>query len=378
MKLAAKTLYGLEDVAQQELAALGAHSFESGNRIVHFEGDQELLYRANLVSRTILRILVPISTFTAHNDRHLYQMTKKVPWSKYFTEDQTFVIDATVHGKRFRHSRYAAQKVKDAIVDQFREKTDQRPNIDTRDPEVRLNLHISETSVTLSMDSSGESLEKRGYRTESNEAPISECLAAAMLLLSKWDAKTTLIDAMTGSGTIAIEAALMASNTPPGLFRKFGFQRWNDFDSGLFSRIEHELRSAIEAPTAPIIARDLSERNIAIAKRNARRAAVLDHIKFEQSDFLTSSPVSESAVIMMNPSYGERLEEDNEMFEFYGEIGRRLKHHYPGHQAWIISGHLKALKRLGFKPDKRFELYNGPIECRLVGISIYAGKKVSD
>ena len=378
MKLAAKTLYGLEELAEREIKALGGKDFSRGNRIVQFTGSQEILYRANLCCRSILRILVPVSSFTAHNDRHLYQMTKKIPWSKYFSEDQTFAIDATVHGKRFRHSRYAAQKVKDAIVDQFREKNGNRPSVDTRDPDVRLNLHISETNVTLSLDSSGESLEKRGYRTESNEAPISESLAAAMIMLSEWKGDTPLLDAMTGSGTIAIEAALIATDTPPGLFRTFGFQRWADYDKGLFSRIENELRSAIHPPKTSIVARDLSERNLAIAKRNARRASVIDHIKFKAQDFMTSEPVAESGVVFMNPPYGERLDESDGMIELYGDIGRRLKHHYSGHQAWIISGHLKAIKRLGFKPDKRFELYNGPIECRLVGISIYSGKKQGD
>lgn len=377
MKLAAKTLYGLEDLAVKELKALGAKNLQSGNRIVTFEGDLELLYRANLSSRTLLRILVPVSEFQAHNDRHLYQQAKKIPWNKYLSNELTFAIDATVNGQRFRHSQYAALKVKDAIVDQFKEKTGKRPSIDTHKPHVRLNLHISETSVNLSLDSSDVSLEKRGYRTESNEAPMSECLAAAMIMQSEWDQKTPLIDAMTGSGTLAIEAALMASNTPPCLFRAFGFQTWMDYDSGLFKRIEHELRNAITKPDAKIVARDISGKNISIAKRNARRAAVIDHITFEQQDMLTSSPVADEGVVVVNPPYGERLEDDEAMLNFYHEVGRRLKHHYSGHKLWMISANLKALKRIGLKPDHQYKVFNGPLECRMNGYSLFAGKRES-
>lgn len=372
----AKTLYGLEDLAVKELTQFGASKLVKGNRIVEFEGDQALLYKANLCSRSILRILQPISSFTAHNDRHLYQMAKKVNWSKYLRLDQSFAIDSTVNGKRFKHSQYAALKVKDAIVDQFKEETQERPNVNTRNPDIRINLHISETDVTLSLDSSGDSLEKRGYRTESNEAPMSECLAAAMILLSEWDMKTPLVDAMTGSGTIAIEAALIATNTPPGLFRSFGFERWPDFDAGLYKQIQHQLRTEITAPQTRIIARDINAQNISTAKRNASRAAVIEHIAFEKQDFLTSDPLDVPAVFFMNPPYGERLDEEEDMLPFYHDIGFRLKHHFPGNKLWVISGNLSALKRIGLKPDHKFKLFNGSIECRLNGYSLFAGKRV--
>ena len=372
----AKTLYGLEDLAVQELTQLGATKLVKGNRIVSFEGDQALLYKANLCSRSILRILVPISSFTAHNDRHLYQMAKKISWQKYLRLDQSFAIDSTVNGTRFKHSQYAALKVKDAIVDQFKEETQERPNVNTHNPNVRINLHISDTDVTISLDSSGDSLEKRGYRTESYEAPMSECLAAAMVMLSGWNQEKPLLDAMTGSGTIPIEAALIATNTAPGLFRKFGFEHWADFDEGLFKQLKHQLRMDITSPKTRIIARDINAQNISTAKRNASRAAVIEHITFEKQDFLTSDPLDEPAFIFMNPPYGERLEEDEDMPPFYHDIGFRLKHHFPGNQLWIISGNLKALKRIGLKPDHKYKVFNGSIECRLNGYSLFAGKRL--
>ncbi len=376
MRCIAKTLYGLEPVAEQELKAFGIQNMQRMNRAFAFDCDLEQLYRINLGARSILRVLVKVSSFKAHNDRHLYSQASKVNWEKYLGVEQSFAIDATVNGKRFRHSRYAALKVKDAIVDQFRKKFDQRPNVNTDAPDVRINLHISETDVTLSIDSSGESLEKRGYRTESNAAPMSECLAAGMLLLSGWDGKNPLLDAMTGSGTLAIEAALLASNTPPSLHRPFGFQSWDNYDKALFNRIELELRNGITEITTRIVARDADIDAIRIAKRNARRAGLVDQITFEQKDFLQSEPIAEKGFVFMNPPYGERLEEDEQMPEFYGEVGRHLKHQFVGTQLWVISGNLPALKRLGLKPDHRHKVFNGAIECRINGYTLFAGKRI--
>ncbi|MEX2596767.1 MAG: THUMP domain-containing protein [Salibacteraceae bacterium] len=374
MKIVAKTLFGLEPILSEELKALGAKNIVPLNRAIQFEGGQELLYRCNLASRLALRFLVPLSHFKAHNDRHLYQLTQKIDWSEYLDNDMTFSIDSTVYGTRFRHSQYAALKVKDAIVDQFKDKTGKRPSVDTANPDVRINLHISETEVNIALDSSGESLEKRGYRTESNEAPISETLAAALLLISGWDVKSPLIDAMTGSGTIAIEAALLAGNIPPGLFRKFGFQRWKNYNQTSFDTIEQEERNKIVPIAATIYARDIDAAALTMAKRNAQRAGVVDAIIFDLQDFTSSSPTDESATIIMNPPYGERLEEDDEMPGFYHEIGFRLKHHFPGHTVWIISGNLKALKRIGLKPNHKHKLFNGAIECRFNGYSLFKGK----
>lgn len=375
MKCIAKTLYGLEEVAVMELKQVGVSNIETANRAVFFQCNEAQLYRLNLNARSILRLLVEVSSFKAHNDRHLYSQAQKINWDKYLGLKQTFAIDATVNGTRFRHSQYAALKVKDAIVDQFKTKHGDRPNINTHNPDVRINLHISETDVTISLDSSGESLEKRGYRTESNAAPMSECLAAAMLLLSGWDKKAPLLDAMCGSGTIAIEAALLAANIPPGLHRNFGFQRWANYDEALFKQINFELRNQIEKPQVKIVARDIDLEAIRIAKNNARRAGMIEHITFETKNFLQSEPLEESGWIMMNPPYGERLEEDEAMPAFYHEVGSRLKHHFAGHHLWIISGNLPALKRIGLKPDARHKVFNGAIECRMNGYTLFAGKR---
>lgn len=357
-----------------ELAELGCTNLVQLNRAVAFEGDLRQLYKANICLRTALRILVPISSFQAHNDRHLYALSGKINWEKYIGIDQTFAIDATVNGSRFTHSQYAALKVKDAIVDQFKARHGKRPSVHTSNPDVRINLHISETDVQLALDSSGESLEKRGYRTESNEAPISEVLAAGLLKLAAYNGEKPLLDPMCGSGTIAIEAALMASQTAPGLHREFAFQRWPDFDAGIFKQLDFECRSAIKSPSSPILARDMDARNISISKRNAARAGVIDYIQFDLADFLEAAPPAVPTMVIMNPPYGERLDDDAEMDEFYHKIGFKLKHEYAGHTAWVISGNLRAMKRLGLKPSKRIKLFNGKIECRFAGFDLFEGK----
>lgn len=376
LKLVAKTLFGLEPILAQELKDLGAKNTVVLNRAVEFEGNQELIYHANLALRTALRILVPVTNFQAHNDRHLYSLAGKVNWEKYLTLDQTFVIDSTANSKRFTHSQYAAQKVKDAIVDQFKAKTGKRPSVSISNPDVRINLHISENDVNIALDSSGESLEKRGYRNESNEAPISEVLAAAIVLFAGWDQKVPLLDAMTGSGTIAIEAALITTNSAPGLHRAFAFQNWMDYDKALFDRLQLELRNAITQSDAKILARDIDASTISIAKRNAMRAGVIDNIAFECIDFNESLPFSDSALMLMNPPYGERLDDPDEMIEFYHQIGFRLKHFYENHTAWVISSNLAAMKRLGLKPDERIKLFNGSLECRLNKYSLFKGKRI--
>jgi len=376
LKFIAKTLYGLESVLAAELEELGANKIKPLNRAVEFEGSTHLLYKANLMCRTALRILIPITSFKAHNDRHLYALSSKVKWTDYLSLDTTFAIDSTTHSDRFRHSRYAALKLKDAIVDQFRKEFNERPSIDSRTPDVRINLHIADTDVSISLDSSGESLEKRGYRTESNEAPMSEVLAAGLIKLSGWDKKKDFLDPMTGSGTIAIEAAMMNQNIPPGLHRDFAFQNWMDYNKELFEEIEMEVRSNIVSPSARIVARDINKRSLPIAKRNAMRAGVVEHIQWETADFCDSEPFSDSAHIIMNPPYGERLEEHDDMLELYDAIGFRLKHHYPNHTVWVITSNLAAMKKLGLKPDHRIKLYNGSLECRFNGYTLFKGKRI--
>jgi len=376
LKLIAKTLFGLEPVLAKELTDLGAKNIELLNRAVQFEGDLQVLYKANIHSRTALRVLLPIASYRAHNDRHLYTQSMKVDWSKYLSVDQTFAINSTTNGERFTHSLYAAQKLKDAIVDWFRNSTGRRPSVDTYDPDVYINLHISDTDVSLSLDSSGEALHKRGYRTESNEAPISEALAAGMIMLAEWPNGTPLLDPMTGSGTVAIEAAMIDRNIPPGLHRNFAFQKWADYDAELFEALRMEAGKAVRSSSNTIVARDINKQSLGIARRNARRAGVADAIRFEQADFADSEPVAEEGTIIMNPPYGERLEEMDEVKELYGEVGTRLKHHFPGHTAWIISSNFSAMKCIGLKPEKRIKLYNGSLECRYNVYKLFKGKRV--
>ncbi len=375
MKIIAKTLFGLEEILEKELIEFGAKEINILNRAVEFQGDQALLYRANLCCRLALRFLVLVDSFQAHNERHLYGKIQHMDWSKYISSKQTFAIDCTAYGERFRHSKYAALTVKDAIVDQFREKTGRRPSIDTNEPDVKINVHISDIHVDVSLDSSGDSLEKRGYRLEAMEAPISEVLAAAMITSSGWNRRTPLFDPMCGSGTIVIEAAMMAANKAPGLDRSFGFERWSDFNAELLENLKQELAQNETKPQVEILGRDRHRRAMAIAERNARRAGVDRYVTIEAGDFMKKEPPFEQGLIIMNPPYGERLNEDDEMKAFYHEVGFKLKHEYAGYTAWIISSNNKALKRIGLKPDTRIQLYNGALECRYNGYTLFAGKR---
>lgn len=375
MKIIAKTLFGLEEILEKELIEFGAKETNILNRAVEFQGDQALLYRANLCCRLALRFLVVVDSFQAHNERHLYGKIQHMDWSKYISGKQTFAIDCTAYGERFRHSKYAALTVKDAIVDQFREKTGRRPSIDTNEPDVKINVHISDIHVDVSLDSSGDSLEKRGYRLEAMEAPISEVLAAAMITSSGWNRRTPLFDPMCGSGTIVIEAAMMAANKAPGLDRSFGFERWSDFNAELLENLKQELVQNETKPQVEILGRDRHRRAMAIAERNARRAGVDRYVTIEAGDFMKKEPPFEQGWIIMNPPYGERLNEDDEMEAFYHEVGFKLKHEYAGYTAWIISSNNKALKRIGLKPDTRIQLYNGALECRYNGYTLFAGKR---
>lgn len=376
LKFTAKTLFGFEQLLANELEQIGAQNIELLNRAVSFEGDTELMYRANLCCRTALRILIPIATFQAHNEKHLYDQVKKIDWNQYLSLTTTFAIDAATNSERFTHSKFASLKVKDAIADWYRDKYDRRPNVDPRDPDVQLNLHISDLQVTISLDSSGENLGKRGYRQESNDAPMSEVLAAGMLMLAGYEGQLPIMDAMTGSGTLAIEAALIASNSAPGIGRTFCFQKWKDYDEELYKKIEVELAQARVIPKHEIFASDIERFAISIAGRNATRAGVNDYLTFKRQDFTFSEPHLEKALIVINPPYGERLEDMDSALELYHNIGSRLKHHFPGHTVWIISSNNKAMKRIGLKPDHRYKLYNGSLECSLNGYTLFEGKRI--
>lgn len=397
MKIIAKTFQGLEDVLAKEITALGAENIEVGNRMVSFTGDQEMLYRANFCLRTAVRVLKPIKEFKATDADEVYDIVKQMPWSDYMDEKQTFLIDSVVFSESFRHSKFVAYRVKDAIADYFREKTETRPNVSISNPDIRINVHIAETDVTISLDSSGESLHKRGYRTGSVAAPLNEVLAAGMIMTTGWDGECDLIDPFCGSGTILIEAALIAQNIYPGVFREeFGFERWKDFDEALLEKIYNDDSQEREF-NHKIYGFDINRQCVAIATDNARSAGVSKIVDVQQQDFyefewnpkpdlsdtdLTPSefgqmieeePQVRPAIMITNPPYGERITTDD-ILDLYATIGNRLKHAFAGNDAWILSSHEECFAKIGFRPSTKFALYNGSIPCEFRKYQVFSGR----
>jgi putative N6-adenine-specific DNA methylase len=371
----ATTLFGLEETLAKEISDVGASHIEILNRAVKFDGDMVLLYKSNLHLRTALKVLKPIFTFTAFNEQQLYDGVKKIKWDEYITPDQTIAVDGTSNSEIFKHSKYIALKTKDAIVDQFREKYKIRPSVDVENPDLQINVHITETYCTISLDSSGVHLGKRGYRQAQTMAPISETMAAGIILMSGWDKKSDFLDPMCGSGTFPIEAALIATNMAPGRQRHFAFEKWKDFDSVLWNKIKEEGEKQIVTFEGKITGRDIDAGAVRNAGHNAERADVNKYITFEHKDFLQNDLVTEQSIVIMNPPYGERLNEEDEMIPFYKEIGTKLKHFYMGCDAWIISGNLEAIKFVGLKPSRKIKLFNGAIECRLHKYQMFKGSK---
>jgi putative N6-adenine-specific DNA methylase len=361
-------------VLAEELNAIGATDISVLNRAVKFRGDNSLLYKSNLWLRTAIKILKPIHAFRANDERQLYSNIKRFGWENYLSIKKSFAVDSVVNSNIFTHSQYVALKTKDAIVDRFRDSTELRPSVDTENPDVRINIHISGTMVIVSLDSSGVMLGKRNYRTEQVEAPISEVLAAGIILLSGWDKKTNVIDPMCGSGTFPIEAAMIAANIAPGLNRKFNFETWLDFDKQLFDKIKKEAVEKQISSSAQIYGSDIDKKAISISINNARRAGVRDIIKFENKDFFDSENNNKPAFVFMNPPYDERLQIEK-VEEFYDEIGSQLKHHYQDNEAWIISSNFDAINHFGLKAEKKIKLFNGKLECRLLHYKMYEGSK---
>jgi 23S rRNA (guanine2445-N2)-methyltransferase len=374
-EIIAKTLFGLEGVLAEEIRELGGTDIQILTRAVRYVGDQELLYKSNYLLRTAIKVLKPIASFRIFNDHQLYRHVKRVEWEKLLGLQETFAIDAVTNSEIFRHSKYIALKSKDAVVDRFREVHGARPNVDTRDPDLRIHIHIDDKECTVSLDSSGASLEKRGYKTEQTEAPMSEVLAAGIILLTDWDRKSSFIDPMCGSGTLPIEAAQMASGIPAGSWRSFAFEKWRDFDRGLWKRIKDEAAAGIQSPECDIMGLDIDSRAVSIAESNARRGGVDQYVKFAKADFLTSQPALEGGVLVMNPPYGERLDETDDIARFYGEIGTHFKHHFSGRNAWMLSSNYSALKNVGLRPTRKIKLFNGQLECSLRKYELYTGSK---
>ena len=370
----AKTFFGFEEVLAQELKALGAADVNIQNRMVEFNGDLGFMYKANYSLRTALRIQKPILSFSAKTEGQLYEKMKKFHWENYFNVDQTFMIDPTVFSDYFTHSHYAALKVKDAIVDRFKEKDGRRPSIDKDAPDVRFNLHISHDKVTLSLDSSGDSLHKRGYREETGPAPINEVLAAGLLLQAGWDGKGNYLDPMCGSGTMLIEAAMIANQIPSQLHRKrFAFQNWPDYDETLFTQIRNTRINRIKEFDYKIVGYEISPMMAKIAQMNIKSADLEGMIEVRHQDFFTSKKEMFPVLLVFNPPYDERIENNNQ--DFYKQIGDTLKASYPNTLAWFITSDLQAKKYVGLRPSRKIKVFNGKLECDFLQYEMYEGSK---
>ncbi|MCQ0112968.1 putative N6-adenine-specific DNA methylase [Zhouia amylolytica] len=373
--MVAKTLFGFEELLAKELRNLGALNVTKGVRSVYFEGDKGFMYKANLSLRTALKILKPIKSFKVFNEKDLYNKVQSINWSEYLSAQNTFAVNASVNSKAFTHSHYVALKAKDAIVDKFREQEGVRPSIDLKHPDLRINVHIQEKECTISLDSSGTSLHQRGYRLATNMAPISEVLAAGMILMSGWDGQSDFFDPMCGSGTLAIEAAMIACNIPANINRReFGFEKWRDYDEELFEKITESCLNKTREFHYKIYASDSSAATLLKAKANAKNANLNEYITFDRKDFFNSEkPTEEKLHIVFNPPYDERLDVDIETF--YKSIGDTLKQNYSNTDAWFITGNIEALKHVGLRPSKKIKLFNGKLESRLVKYEIYEGSK---
>jgi len=371
----AKTMAELEDVLAEELIALGANDVEIGTRMVSFTGDKRLMYKANVHCRTALRILKPIYNFKAENADEVYDALKQINWEDYLSLDKTFSIDAVVFSHIFNHSKFVAYKVKDAIADWFADRYEKRPSVSVTNPDIVFNIHVAHNKCTLSLDSSGESLHKRGYRIAQTEAPLNEVLAAGMILKSGWRGESVFVDPMCGSGTLLIEAAMIALGIPPGIHRQnFGFEKWNDFDEELFSEVYNDDSGSREF-SHRIIGSDISPKAIAICEKNVRNAGLKKYIDLSVKPFqqYVEAPAPHG-VLITNPPYGERIKVE-ELSELYSMIGERLKHVFTGYDAYILSYKKESFDSIGLKHSRRFFLFNGALECEMREYEIFSGKR---
>jgi putative N6-adenine-specific DNA methylase len=375
MNFIAKTLYGLEEVLEKELMLIGASDIQVVNRAVRFKGDTGLLYRANYCLRTALSILVPVTEFRIRSKEDLYNGGAKVEWDRFMDTDNTFSIVPVINSPLFGHTGYAGLILKDSIADYFRKKTGRRPSVDTDDPDILINLHISNEQVTVSIDSSVIPLFKRGYRQEQTVAPLNEVLAAGILMLSGWNATESLTDPMCGSGTFPIEAGLIACNIPSGKFRKaYGFQRWKDFDEDLFIRIKSECDRKIKLSPVKICGSDISDDAIRQSKANVLKAGLSEIVSLKVSDFKDVKSSDDRGYVFLNPPYGQRILPE-ETDQLYGMIGTTLKHNFTGTTAWLITSNKESLKMIGLKPREKRTLFNGALECVLLKYEMYQGSR---
>ena len=374
MRFIAKTLHGLEEVLVAEMRELGMKDIRPGKRSVSFSGGMEDLYRANYGLRTALRILCPVSEFSATNPDQLYKLISKIEWENWFSYKRTIAVDSVVFSDYFRHSRFVSQKVKDAIVDRFRAKTTLRPSVDLNDPDVRIHIHIYADRCSVSLDSSGESLHKRGYRKSAWMAPLNEVLAAGMILISGWTRDTPFIDPMCGSGTLLIEAVMIGKGIPPGIFRsKYCFQKWQDYDEVLFEKVKQDLMPDQDHGIT-VEGFDISQEALTAASKNINQAGFRKDIRLKRSPFQEISHSHPQGMIITNPPYGERLVEED-MIRLYKDFGDKLKHDFAGFQVWILSGNPEAIKQVGLRTSRKLTLFNGPIQCKFHRYDLYEGSK---
>ena len=369
----AKTMFGLEEVLAEELRKLGAQNIKPMNRAVSFKGDKGFMYKANLNLRTALRILKPIAHFQANDEKELYKKLCEIDWTAIFDLNATFATHATTHSEIFTHSKYASLVMKDAIADTFRKKFDKRPNVDPEMPDVSINLHIAKHTCTVSLDSSGDSLHKRGYKSDAVTAPMNEVLAAGLILLSDWNKISNFHDPMCGSGTILIEAALIAYNIPSNIFReRFGFEGWKDFDPKLWETIKEASLDKETNYYGKITGSDNFQKAVRISRTNIDNALMHDNIKVTNSDFFETE-IAPGTFVMFNPPYGERI--DLGVNDFYEKVGTTLKHNYQGCTIWLISSDIENMKLIGLKPNQKIKVMNGELECSFRKFEVYEGSQ---
>lgn len=374
LQIQIKTFFGLENILTEEIKKLGGRNVETKTRAVTCEGDLGFLYKLNYSSRLALKILVPIFEFKAFNEDKFYQKLVKFSWDEYLKISQTFAIDATIHSEKFTHSRFMTLKMKDAIVDFFDRKYHRRPNIDTQNPDIKFSLHIDKDWITISLDSSGDPLYKRGYKREQGEAPINEVLAAGMLQIAGWDGKGNFLDPMCGSGTLLIEAAMVAMELPAQIFRKkFAFQNWRNYDENLFQKIKETRINKIREFEGKILGYDIDPKMLTIAKLNVEKAEMQDIIEIKKQNFFDSKKELFPLLMVFNPPYNERISINQE--DFYKKIGDTFKQSYPNTLAWLISSDLEAVKKIGLRPSRKVKLYNGKLETRFLQYEMYEGTK---
>jgi putative N6-adenine-specific DNA methylase len=374
IKIQIKTFFGLEPVLAEELKKLGGKNVELKNRAVNCEGDLGFLYKINYSARTALKILVPIEEFKAYNETKFYEKLFKFEWDDFMSVDQTFAIDSTVNSERFSHSQFMTFKMKDAIVDFFQNRYGRRPSIETRSPDIKFHLHIDRELVTISLDSSGDALFKRGYRKEQGEAPINEVLASGMLQLAGWDGKGNFLDPMCGSGTLLIEAAMIAMDLPAQLFRKrFAFQNWKNYDEALFTKIKEFRIERIREFHGKIVGYDIDGRTLDAARDNIESAEMEDVIEVRRENFFDTKKDMFPLLMVFNPPYDERISINDD--DFYKKIGDTFKTSYPNTLAWLISSDLDAPKKIGLRPSRKIKLFNGKLETRFLQYEMYEGTK---